>query len=164
MNTIEPEKHTVTPDAMAFAMNVGPKSSIADVRLVLIQAKLTKVDKESPSLMRTNRAYAFSRDTENARVIATLAFSCDLAHESPESQEDPPVSIEATYAVTYDIEGLADFDDAHLDAFAQINGFYNAYPFWRELLHSLMGKMGLSPLVAPTLRVETAEPANGAAK
>ncbi len=62
------------------------------------------------------------------------------------------MSIEATYGLVYRIADFKEFSQNHLDAFAQVNGYFNVWPFWRELVHSTLGRIGLRAIAIPTLR------------
>jgi hypothetical protein len=46
-----------------------------------------------------------------------------------------------------------DSTEAEIEAFGNLNAFYNAWPFLRVDLHELSLKMGLAPLVLPLHRI-----------
>jgi preprotein translocase subunit SecB len=81
------------------------------------------------------------------------AFSFEMAEDTEESRNDPPVAIRAVFALTYKVENLASFSDEELQAFGEINGVLNAWPFWRELVYSTLSRMGMPPVTLPTFRV-----------
>lgn len=43
--------------------------------------------------------------------------------------------------------------DAFFSAFANINAVFNAWPFFREFVHSTLGRMGLQPISLPVYRI-----------
>jgi hypothetical protein len=43
--------------------------------------------------------------------------------------------------------------DAFFSAFAGINAVFNAWPFFREYVHSTLGRMGLQPISLPVYRI-----------
>lgn len=160
MTELPAQKLSVTDAAMSRATKVGPKATIVDVRLVEHAAKAREVTRDSPSLMRTGHGHKVVREEDNRGIRVFVSFKTDVAHDTEESRQSPPITISATYALTYAVEDLASFDDEDLSAFAEINGMFNAWPFWRELFHSMMGRMGFEPSTMHTLRVETGKVAD----
>ena len=74
-------------------------------------------------------------------------------------QEDPPADeagsqaiIQATFSLKYKVENLSRFSDAQVNAFGDVNGIYNAWPFWREYVYSTLARMGLKPFTMPVCR------------
>lgn len=65
------------------------------------------------------------------------------------------LSVRTILALEYTISGDSPTDDleASLGAFARINGIYNAWPYFREVVQSTVSRMGLPPLVIPVYRV-----------
>lgn len=45
------------------------------------------------------------------------------------------------------------FEDKALEQFASVNGIYNAWPFFREAVHSVMCRMALPPFTLPLFTV-----------
>jgi hypothetical protein len=76
----------------------------------------------------------------NAYVVFTLV-------SSPES-----FKMNATYRLIYALPGPVATEDAK--AFVETNALYNAWPFWRELVHSTAARMGITPSpVVPLLKL-----------
>ena len=73
-----------------------------------------------------------------------------------EDESDPALLIEATFVLVYSITSLEGIEDANLNAFAAVNGVYNAWPYWREYLQNTSLRMGLSPIIAPVFRLSGA--------
>jgi hypothetical protein len=65
---------------------------------------------------------------------------------------EPCCEVHARIALTYDSPKAADFSAEHLSAFAQGNGIYNAWPYWREFLQSSTVRMGLPPFIVPSFK------------
>jgi hypothetical protein len=59
---------------------------------------------------------------------------------------DMQLVLELRYALTGTVT------DAEAKAFGQYNAAFNAWPYLRELVHSLSMRMGLAPLVVPLLK------------
>jgi hypothetical protein len=86
--------------------------------------------------------------------------------QSDENESEMPVSIKATFVLFYAVDSFDGIEDEHLKAFSGTNGVFNAWPYWRELVQNVTGRMGLTiPIVVPVLRLgqtpsvdETPEP------
>lgn len=76
--------------------------------------------------------------------------------EQPEDpSEDAPaiVSVRAEYALFYEVPSGVECTDGGAEHFAGNNAVFNAWPFFRELAYSLVGRMGLPAIVTPLLRL-----------
>jgi len=62
--------------------------------------------------------------------------------------------IAASFRLDYRVPDAGVFTDEQLSAFGQVNGVYNAWPFWREYVYSTMARLGLPPMTLPVFRVE----------
>jgi hypothetical protein len=56
------------------------------------------------------------------------------------------------WLIVYGLEGASEEEDDALQFFADKNAVYNAWPFFREHVHSLTVKMDLPPFVAPLFK------------
>ncbi len=147
------EKLPVTPELMQRAMAVGPHASIQSIRLANVNAMLGVVQIDSkPKFVRNKMSHSFSRVGDKG-VEVSIRFGLDIATTDDEKSE-PPIAIEARYLLNYEIDTIASFNDEHLTAFAQVNGYFNAWPFWRELSTSMLARTQAGFFLLPTLRVE----------
>lgn len=121
-----------------------------------------------PACMELNSEHdAFaSRDESRNELVVLVNFRlritaapCDGEEKSGEAPSEC-ASIAATLALRYemlDIE-LAQVPADDLQVFAEVNGVYNAWPYWRELVQSTGSRIGLHGIVAPVFRVESTTP------
>ncbi len=95
-------------------------------------------------------------DTDEHTLVVTAKCRMDATAEKTESDEsdedEPVVQIGAVYVLGYAISEDSEFQQEQYDAFAEINGLFNLWPFWRELVHNLTMRMGLPPLTLPVRR------------
>ncbi len=63
------------------------------------------------------------------------------------------LSVSAEYGLFYAIQGNTECPEALANRFASRNGVFNAWPFFRELAHSLVSRMNVPPLVIPLFRL-----------
>ncbi|MCL4822087.1 MAG: hypothetical protein KJ067_23410 [Vicinamibacteria bacterium] len=79
------------------------------------------------------RASVAARVEAKAAVLVSIAATFELEYECPE-------------VVTPTTEDLA--------AFAQTNGVFNAWPYWREYLQATLQRMQLPPIVLPLMTMK----------
>lgn len=149
----ETQELRVDDQTMSKAMKVGPRATIIDIRLIDHRATLRGVKSSPPELMRVARAHETRREKEPDLLRVTVALTLDAAYDNEESKNNPTLTIQATYGILYKVVDLEKLSDDELGAFAEVNGSFNVWPFWRELCHSAMGRMGIEPSTIPTLRV-----------
>jgi len=146
------EKLSISPQKMQMASAVGPRARIQSVRLLNMSARLGEASTEGFKFIRNHRDSKFTRRDDNSLDV-DIQFVLDLAKDEVDKSE-PPISIKAEYRLTYKVEDLAEFDDDHLAAFTQVNGYFNAWPFWRELTTSMLARTQSGLFLLPTLRVQ----------
>lgn len=87
-----------------------------------------------------------------------LYVEVDFGFEAGVAEGEEPseaiVECNATFRLLYSLKPEAEFDDEALEHFAAMNGAYNAWPYWRELVQSVSGRVGLSGIVMPVFRPE----------
>ena len=129
---------------------------IEGVRLVEATAE-TKVrspeDTGAVDLL-VNRTAGISEHQDNGTFFVVAKIGTQLVPEH--AKEEPLVSVETSFELRYRLpEGLRVGPDT-LTTFAETNGVYNAWPYWREFVQSMFTRMGLPPVVLPVLRVREA--------
>ena len=125
---------------------------IEGVRLVEATAE-TKVrspaDTGAVDLL-VNRTAAISERQDNKTFFVVAKMRAQLVPE--QAKEEPLVSIETSFELQYRLPEGFRADPDTLTTFAQTNGIYNAWPYWREFVQSTFARMGLPPVVLPLLR------------
>lgn len=95
---------------------------------------------------------------EGARFIKVLAEFRFVATAKEEAKEDADVAnLEAAFVLTYGLPSDAQFDSKCLKHFADLNGVYNAWPYWRELVQTATGRIGLAGIMVPVYRPTASE-------
>lgn len=158
-NSRSSQELAVDPAVLTMATAVGPRASIRDVRLTELSVQLNEANDAQTPALRWSRAFGFRRlDEMPGHVDVQISFKMEMFYESKESPKEPAASIECTYSLIYEVTEIAGLDDEHLKAFAQVNGFFNAWPFWREICSTMATRMGIGRFIVPTLRVVPAAP------
>jgi hypothetical protein len=92
-------------------------------------------------------------------VYVDLRFGAGL----PKAQVEPGLesevegqiaSLNATYQLHYDLKDASAYPPDALQYFAELNGVYNAWPYWRELVQTVSGRVGLGSFIMPVFRPE----------
>lgn len=164
-------------------MTLPPKLSLAVQRLqiadVLLKSIAARLENDFvPMLVPEGElAYQFklpvcrsyrSFDAEGANlqlrkhvfeVFAALRFVS--AREGPDAsvEAEPNATIESEFLVFYD-EKLDDecLDEESIGLYAQSNVPFSVWPYWREVVQSACGRMGLPRVVLPTHRLHRPQP------
>ncbi len=88
-------------------------------------------------------------DADNA-LVCLAQF--ELEGRNAEHTDRVICRFSCSWVLIYEIEGASQEDEAALQFFADKNAVYNAWPFFREHIHSLTTKMELPPFVAPLFK------------
>ncbi|WP_145026773.1 hypothetical protein [Caulifigura coniformis] len=99
-------------------------------------------------------------DGKNKQVRVAARFECIGTTDSQKSV--PLLHIEAIYELVYSIPSTEGIEDRNIVAFGELNGLYNGWPYWRELVQSTLGRMGLPPFTLPVYRPANDEQARPA--
>ena len=98
------------------------------------------------------------------RLAVHMAFVLDLSFPT-----EPPTNVlhlGAEYALTYKLpETTSEYPPEALQWFAELNGTLNVWPYWRELVHTVVARVGLGSITLPVWRAQARpiEPRSGQA-
>lgn len=87
------------------------------------------------------------------RIEVTLSLEVHSAGEEEELQAD----VRGTFELTYQVPKDETFSSEELEAFGQINAVFNAWPYWRELVHASLARMSMPILTVPVFRLSPDE-------
>ncbi len=128
--------------------------NLVQVSLVDLQAHTTLLPEALPSspprLLLDIEAEGVDHP-DAALVEVTIRLAVEAATE--EDGEDSPLRITASYRVLYQRPPDHEPNEDDLRYFAENNGVFNVWPYWRELTHSLYGRMGVPLPPLPVFRV-----------
>ena len=99
-----------------------------------------------------NVGFQFNKVAQLIQVRAS--FSLKLVPQSEEScQSEDPLSIQASFVLIYSVDTTEYLTEANIQAFAAINGVFNAWPYWREFIQNTGARMGAPGIVVPVFRL-----------
>ena len=156
MATLGPFSEPVPDRELASVAKVAPSVEIRDIRLVGLSAQLKGKCPPSGSeivlMTEHNVTYDFLSDTSLAvQVLFTLKAN-GPGQDGPEF-----FNLSASHQLTYTGDKLQHISADKITAFASINAVHNAWPYLRELIQSITGRMKLPPLTLPLLKVRRAK-------
>ena len=108
-----------------------------------------------PAELALSQRYSASCDDSRLEseeiLIVKVSFGFS-ARQPDEDEELEMMVIEADFDIIYSLHGENDFTQECLTHFADVNGPYNAWPYWRELVSSCSARVGLSSITVPVYR------------
>lgn len=154
----QPKQHRSSASAVESDAELRERafliSDLVEIKsLILIECAASR----SPDLFEEGK-----RSAELAVSKVTHAL-CEEEHElqvqiefgltlTPVDSSDQKLEIKAAFAINYSLKSLDEFGERDYQAFAELNGVHNAWPFWREFVLNLTSRMGIRPLVIPVHR------------
>lgn len=118
----------------------------------LVSASLTSaVDPvEPPTNISLSQAHRATYVRENDAVVVNIEFRLTGLETDEEKQI---IELECTFRLLYDLTEESDhLPEESFAQFAKLNGPYNAWPYWRELVQTVAGRVGLGAMVIPVFR------------
>lgn len=85
------------------------------------------------------------------RLVQVLPRFTLIGRGSADAAEEL-LRVEALFAVQYDMPSFDEIAKKNIDAFGQMNGVYNVWPYWREFVQNMTVRMGFPPLTIPVFR------------
>lgn len=130
---------------------VSDRVQLKDVRLIS-----SKCD-QTPEATLGKKTYDIKYSTEvqvdrkSGYIIVIAKFHFKAFAKS--KAQKPVVIIEASFLLAYKIENFEGLTQKAFKQFANLNGIYNAWPYWREFVQNTIVRMGLPSLSIPVFRI-----------
>lgn len=129
---------------------------IEGVRLVEANAKTeirSAADIEAASFHVEQSARVKERQKDGTFfVLATI--SAQVIPEDKDKKDEAVIAIRAGFELQYKLPKNQVVSSRDLKTFAETNGIYNVWPYWREFVQSTFARMGLPPVTLPLFRVQ----------
>ena len=88
-----------------------------------------------------------SLNEQESKIVVDVGYKLAATYKQGEPVTGECLWAVVTFRVTYSLSSFAELSEPQFKAFAYMNGIYNTWPFWRELLHSMLSRMGLPTLM-----------------
>jgi len=153
------------PTNFDIAKPVSDRVELVSVSLshAEIDAKFDPIDEPSDLVLGTRHRAAPSPPTEDDpyfRVHIEFEFRAEPNSDSKEvdfSSDNYFVRLFAQFLLIYSVEDSAELTQGQYLSFADLNGTFNAWPYWRELIQTSTGRVGLAGITIPTYRARKYE-------
>jgi len=136
---------------MRAASEVSRRVQIHEIKLVSCNARYDE-DSTQEQLnydMRFKTNTELVAETKNLKVHMHFALMTEPRDENSTSS----LFIEAQFLLTYVLDSTDGLDSANYQSFGELNGRFNAWPYWREFVQSITVRMGIPPLTVPSLKI-----------
>lgn len=140
--------------SLASAIKVSNRVDLQSVKLLACDCKQKPKCPAGPKAMDIEKTSRFEVNKEQNVVGVFIRFVLNAFGEGVEQKkENSFLNIEATYLLLYGIKSVEGLDDEAFCSFAELNGTYNAWPYWREFVQSITSRMELPTLTVPVFRI-----------
>ncbi len=147
---------------MALATKVASRVNLESVKLMGCSCKHRLEVPDGPKAFAIKRGSEFTVSDERDSIGVVIRFGLkafpkdDAAKDAPPKDENAFLTIAATFLLLYSIKDADDLSDDAFRSFAELNGTYNAWPYWREFVQSMTTRMDLPTLTIPVFRLPCA--------
>lgn len=144
------------------AVKVAKRVDLQSIKLLACDCKQKPECPPGKKDFDTEKTFRFEVDKEQNIIGVFIRFVLNAFGEGVEQKrENSFLNIEATFLLLYSIKSVEGLDDVSFSSFAELNGTYNAWPYWREFVQSITSRMELPTLTVPVFRIPppTAKPA-----
>ena len=143
-----------TGQELKRAVEVANRAQLHDVRLLLSECKQTPRPGHKGSYVFEIKHSIVSAERPKGNLIPVVVrFTFRGFQQEPDSEAEPAVTIEAAFLLLYSLSNDEGITEDHVKAFADLNGVYNAWPYWREFVQNTIARMELPPLTIPVFRI-----------
>jgi len=135
-----------------LAVAVSDQVSIENVRLIHCNCYQTPSAAQGKHTLEIDYETKAETDKKKGYVLVFPTFKLE-AFPLAGNRKKPDLVIEATFVIIYKARSLKGLGEANFEAFANSNGVYNAWPYWREFVQNTVARMCLPPLTIPVFRL-----------
>lgn len=90
---------------------------------------------------------------KKVKVLVEFKLKTEDFQNSSEKDKNIIFLINASFVLLYSFNQKADFKKGDLGMFANVNGVFNCWPYWREFVQNITTRMGLPSLIVPLLKI-----------
>ncbi len=144
-------------DKMALGLKISDNVQIKDVAIIESSFKQTPNAHIGNKSVEIDNTANVELDTDNNVIFVIADFNLKAFVKNI---SEPVVLIHASFLLCYDFKDeFEKYPDEAYKAFAEMNGVFNAWPYWREYVQNATVRMGLSALTIPVFRIFKAKDA-----
>ncbi len=143
------------PTNLERAGLVSQSVQIDSVSLTRMAMNTSLAEASANALLQLSQRYRARHDpspTDSDRVMVRVDLRFE-AHTTSDGELDQRVAdIEAEFLVVYRTDATSAFPTDALRHFAELNGTYNTWPYWRELVQNMTTRAGMPGITVPVFR------------
>jgi len=136
---------------LALGAMVADRVEIQDIRLMETSAKQAIKGSELPTELELGIKTEALVDLAEPQIAVLVSFTLQGRYEDGDAKH-LPLRVVAVFCMKYSLSSTKGLEKENYDAFAELNGVFNAWPYWREYVQSVTVRMGLPPLMVPVYR------------
>lgn len=138
------------------ASEVSRNVQIESVKLTDMKMKTRPVAFDSPLELRAGNWFRCRHELRRANpdrvfVYVELKFEASAANKR-DVESGALLELGATFLAAYRLPAAAGYPHDALQHFADLNGPYNVWPYWREFVHTSTARAGLPGVIVPVFR------------
>lgn len=154
---INTSNNFATKENFDLAIQVSDRVAIEDVRLIDLTCNQHPREAGQDNTFRISHDVDVKVDSE-ASYLFVIAHFTFKGYASKDESQKPFVKIEASFLLAYKVDDFEGLTQDNFREFANLNGLYNAWPYWRELLQNTLTRMALPHLTIPVFRLLKPKP------
>jgi preprotein translocase subunit SecB len=130
---------------------VSDRVQLKDIRLIHCKCDQTPDVALGKKNYDINYSTEVEIDKKSGYIIVIPKFHFEAFVENKVS--GPVLLIDASFLLAYKVENFEGLTQSGFEQFANLNGIYNAWPYWREFVQNTIVRMGLPSLSIPVFRI-----------
>jgi hypothetical protein len=146
-NTPAKTQTTETQEALAVSARV----TLEYIRLQQSSCRLDCLPPKGRLSFQMSHEAEAKRGEKSTSLTVVAKFHLDASPEGSDNQIF--ARIDATFSIVYSLSTFEGLTEGGIKRFANMNGIYNAWPYWREFVQSTVTRMGLPALTIPVFRI-----------
>lgn len=141
---------------IASAVKVADRVDLQSVKLLECDCRQQPISPKGKKAFDIEEAARFEINQEENIIGVFIQFALNAFGEGVEhKKENSFLNIRTTFLLLYKINSMEGLDDTAFRSFAELNGTYNAWPYWREFVQSITSRMELPTLTIPVFRISS---------
>jgi len=149
MSPTGPFSERIPLELLKKVAEVVPHLELAEIRLIALSAALTAAPPDPPIAVTLDRSVD-CKEFDGNYFPVQVKFMVNAAGADDQIEF---LNIVTIYQLLYEGTNLSTLPSDKLRAFADVNSVHNCWPYLRELVQDVTGKMGLTRMTLPLLKV-----------
>lgn len=151
MSKTGPFAEPIAKEVLQKVSEVARRIEIQEIRLVEALVSMNGVP--SPATAEFSAEHKVESAERDGETL-TVRLGLKLSVKSPDEGSSEVVLFGAIYRLVYSSASMSEMPEEGVSHFANTNSVHNAWPYWREYVQSMAGRMGLPLLTLPLLKMQ----------